>query len=69
MAVKIQTAADVLAVVRARGLGVRINPGPPPMPVLTRPHGVPRKWASPALVAALKEFRTEIIELLKGDLK
>lgn len=60
----IRTARDVIAIAEARGFRVRLNPGPPPMPVLVKPAGVDRAQATDALMAALKAWRAEIIEEL-----
>lgn len=61
---KITTVADVLRIVKERGFTVHVDPGPPPMPRL---HGRVEQ-ATPALLAALKAWRSEIIEaLLKGE--
>jgi hypothetical protein len=50
----IPSAEAVLEIVRARGLEVRIQPGPPPMPVLHRPSHVPMGMITPALMDALR---------------
>jgi hypothetical protein len=61
----IRKAEDVLEVVTARGLNVRIDPGPPPMPILGRPHNVPKEMVTDALLDALRTWRLDIIDLLK----
>jgi hypothetical protein len=63
---KLRSARDILGVVEARGMSVRVDPGPPPMPVLVRPRGVDRSLVSDALLGALKAFRLEIIEELSA---
>jgi hypothetical protein len=62
--VRIKSAQDVLSVAQARGLRVKVEPGPPPMPVLVRPHGVRRDEVTDPLLAALRAWRLEIIDLL-----
>jgi hypothetical protein len=61
---KLHSAQDVIAVARARGFDVRVNPGPPPMPVLVCPAKADKNLVSPALMAALTAWRLEIIEEL-----
>lgn len=61
---KLRTPKELLAVVKARGMKVRVDYGPPPMPVLVRPANVPKAEASEILVMALKAWRLEIIEEL-----
>lgn len=60
----IKTAQDVIDVAEKRGFKVAIRPGPPPMPVLEVPKGVNRSLANDQLMAALKAWRIEIIEIL-----
>ena len=60
-----RTAKDVIAIAKARGFEVRVNPGPPPMPVLFVPGKSDRSQATPALMDALRAWRVEIIEELK----
>ena len=62
---KITTAKDVIAVARDRGFGLRINPGPPRMPVLVVPGDVKKSLATDCLMAALKAWRIEIMEELE----
>lgn len=64
---KLKSAQDVIAVARERGFDVRLNPGPPPMPVLHMPAGTDRKLATDTLIDALKAWRLEIIEELTPD--
>ncbi len=59
---KIRTAADVIAIAKARGFKIRIEPGPPPMPVLVCKGN--RDSATEALMSALKSARVEIMELI-----
>ena len=60
---KIKSAQDVVAVAKARGFEVKLNLGPPIMPVLCCPAGT-MPLATEALMNALKAWRLEIIELL-----
>lgn len=60
---KIRTAKDVIEIAKRRGFSIRLEPGPPPMPVL-RGH---KKEATPALMEALKAWRVEIIEIIAKD--
>lgn len=57
----IRTAKEVIAVAKARGLTIRVDPGPPPMPVLQCPDGT-RPMATDTLLNALRAWRIEIIE-------
>lgn len=61
---QIRSAEDVLAICKERGLRVRIEPGPPPQPILTRPAAVAKSAVTLALKGALRAWRIEIIELL-----
>lgn len=61
-----RTAQDVMAVVASRGLSVRVEPGPPPMPVLIVPPNK-RDQATEALLDALKAWRLEIIAEVTKD--
>jgi hypothetical protein len=61
---KLTSAQAVIDVARARGLDVQVRPGPPVMPVLLCPAGCDRRMATPALLAALKAWRADIIEML-----
>lgn len=61
---KIRSAQDVLDIVRRRGMWVKVDPGPPPMPILVKPCGVPDAHVTDALMAALKAWRLEIIDLV-----
>ena len=63
----IRSAQDVIAVVRARGLDIRIRPGPPRMPVLVWPKNVDKRLVTDALLAALKAFRSEIVERIERE--
>jgi hypothetical protein len=63
----ILSAEAVLEIVRERGLEVRIQPGPPPMPVLHRPSHVPKSLVTPALMDALRVWRLEIIDILTHE--
>lgn len=65
--IAIDSAAAVLRVVQDRGLKVVILPGPPTMPVLRVPRGVDPALASPALLATLRAWRLEIIDLLTQE--
>ena len=58
----IRSAQDVLDVAKARGFTVHIDVGPPIMPFL---RGDVREATGP-LMAALKCFRLEVIELLRA---
>ncbi len=59
------TGADVIAIVKARGFSLRLDSGPPPMPILRDPGGhIPAP--SDTLLDALRAFRDEIlVELAK----
>lgn len=58
----IRSAKDVIEVAKSRGFSIRIDEGPPPMPVLLRPSGVKKDEVTKALMDALKAWRLEIIE-------
>ncbi len=60
----IRSAEDVLQVVKERGLKVKINMGPPPMPILHKPANVDRSVVTEPLLEALRAWRVEIIEIL-----
>jgi hypothetical protein len=60
----IKTAQDVIAVAQKRGFKVEVRPGPPPMPVLVVPNGISRTLANEPLMAALRAWRLEIIDLV-----
>ena len=62
----IRTALDVIAVARSRGLEIKIDEGPPRMPVLVRPAGVDRGEITDALLDALKAWRLEIMLILRN---
>lgn len=62
----IKSAKDVIEIAKARGFAFRVDPGPPPMPVLVKPPNVPKEEASPVLMEALRAWRLEIIEELQG---
>jgi hypothetical protein len=62
----IKSAKDVIAVVKERKLKLRVDPGPPPMPILTRPQGVPLDAVTPILLDALRAWRLEIIQELEA---
>lgn len=64
---KITTAQDVYDIVKARGLAIRVDPGPPPMPFLTKPPGAKDDAVTPTLLAALKAWRLELIDLVQGN--
>lgn len=61
---KLRSAKDIVELVRRRGMSIRVDPGPPPMPILVRPHSVPEASVTEALMNALRAWRLEIIELL-----
>lgn len=61
------TAKDVVDVVHARGFRIKLDLGPPPMPLLNRPTGADKTLATEALMGALRAWRTEIIEMLKAS--
>ena len=63
----IRSAQDVIAVARARGFDLAIRTGPPRMPVLVCPKNVDQRLASKTLMAALKAWRQEIIEILERE--
>jgi hypothetical protein len=58
------SAKSVIEVAKERGLSIRVDPGPPPMPILTRPGKVDGRMVTDALMNALKVWRLEIIEEL-----
>lgn len=60
---KIRSAQDVIAVARARGFKILLDPGPPPMPFL---RGDTRQ-ATQALMVALKAWRVEIMDALTTE--
>lgn len=60
----IRSAKDVIAVAKDRGFEVRVNAGPPIMPVLCVPGKADRKDATETLLNALRIWRLEIIEEL-----
>lgn len=60
---KIRTAQDVIDIAKRRGFSIRLQPGPPPMPVLRGK----RDEATDALMEALKAWRVEIIEIIAKD--
>jgi hypothetical protein len=64
---KLKSAKDVLEVVRARGLQVHIEPGPPITPVLHRPRTVRPEMVTNNLLNALKAWRLEIMEEVKNE--
>lgn len=63
---KLKTAKDVIAVAKARGFGIAVNPGPPPMPYLVLAGLPPEKKndATETLLNALRAWRLEIIDEL-----
>lgn len=61
---KIRSAKDVIAIAKDRGFGIKIKPGPPPMPVLVAPAAVDITHATDVLMEALKAWRLEIIDEL-----
>ena len=61
---KFQTAEDVLRAARERGFEVRVDPGPPPMPVLHYHNPREKALATDAMLGALRAWRLEIIALL-----
>lgn len=62
----IRSAKDVIEVAKSRGFDIRIDEGPPPMPVLMRPGTVSKDNITKALMDALKVWRLEIIEEIKS---
>jgi hypothetical protein len=64
---KLKTAKDVIGVARARGFSIRVDAGPPPMPVLVRPGKLDRSNVTDALMNALKAWRLEIIDELARE--
>ncbi len=64
---KLKTAADVIEVVRRRGLQIGIVAGPPMMPVIIRPERINPNLVTPALLGALKAWRLEIIEQVQRE--
>ena len=58
---KYRSAADILAVVKARGLFVTVDPGPPPMPLLHAGSRLLKDEGTEPLLAALRAWRLEII--------
>jgi len=58
----INSASDVIAVAKARGFRLFVDPGPPPMPYINGN----RAEATPALMGALKAWRLEIIDILQN---
>lgn len=60
---KIRRAEDVIDIAKRRGFTLRLEPGPPPMPVLRGD----KNMATPALMEALKAWRVEIIEIIAKD--
>jgi hypothetical protein len=65
--VRIRSGEDVLAVVRDRGLDVKIKKGPRRTMVVLRPSGVDKGLVTSALIGALKAWRLEIIEVLERE--
>lgn len=66
----IKNATDVIAVAKSRGFSIRINAGPPPIPVLVLPAGHSdslKSEATDALLGALRAWRLEIIEELSVE--
>lgn len=64
----IKSAKDVIAVARERGFGLRVDPGPPPMPFLVNTRGEKgRLDATDVLMNALKVWRLDIIAELQGS--
>ena len=63
---KIRSAKDVIAVAKSRGLNIRIDPGPPIMPVLHKPKGIAQANVTEALLGALRAWRLEILEEVGG---
>lgn len=63
---RLRSAKDVIDVAKARGMRIRIDPGPPVMPVLVRPEAIDRDLVTDALLAALRAWRLEIIEAMQG---
>ena len=61
---KFRSAKDIIDVVRRRGMSIKVDPGPPPLPMLTGPRGVLDSQATEALMNALRAWRLEIIELV-----
>lgn len=66
---RIRCASDVIAIAKARGFRIIVDPGPPPMPKLTfrvRPEQREAQVAeaSQALMGALKTWRIEIMKLV-----
>lgn len=61
----IRSAQDVINVARSRGFDVKIDPGPPRMPVLVRPKNVPMSLVTETLMQALRAWRVEIMALIE----
>lgn len=61
----IRSAQAVIDVARSRGFDIVIRPGPPRMPVLVCPDGVPVSLATETLMGALKAWRIEIMALIE----
>lgn len=64
---RLKTAQDVIAVAKARGFSIRVEQGPPPMPVLCRPGKVQVELVTDALMDALRAWRLEIIEEISKE--
>lgn len=58
----IRSAQDVIKVAESRGFQIRVNAGPPPMPVLCVPRTADRSLVTDVLLDALRAWRLEIIE-------
>jgi hypothetical protein len=63
----IRTAEDVLRVVKERGMRVKIDQGPPVMPMLVVPKGTHPTLPSETLLNALRQWRLEIIEIVSKE--
>ncbi len=59
----IRCASDIMKEARSRGLRIRINRGPPPMPEVIGPE----EEKTPALLDALRAFRLDIIDEIASE--
>ena len=65
-----KSAKDIIVVARARGFTIRVDAGPPAMPVLECPRiagGKNNPLVTDALLGALRAWRLEVIDEIQKE--